>query len=119
MAAQDLHTRVADQLTDWLEGMPQRIAERWTGNGRAPFAQQVSTAKALAYYNRTFYNPDGTPNVQGRNAELERLGVDGYAKAMRAVMKHRTEGTLTLEAQDPPATPGAQAEMQVQGQEDY
>lgn len=102
MPPTDLHSRVADRLAEWLDETPKRIAARWTGNGTAPFAKPVRAKDALAYYERAFFNPDGTPNVQGRQSELERVGIDGYAQAMRGVLRKQREGTLAVETTETP-----------------
>lgn len=94
----DLYSRVAGGITDWLDSMPKRVAEQWTGGGRAPFAAPTTEQERFDYYRRAFFNPDGTPNVQGRAAELDRIGLQQYAQALRAVTARREKGVAVLPA---------------------
>lgn len=96
MPAQDLYDRVATSLSDWLQQTPDRIADAWRGGGRAPFAAPTTERDRAAYYEQAFFNPDGSPNAQGRQRELDRLGVKGYAQTMRAVLARRAKGALAL-----------------------
>jgi hypothetical protein len=92
MPKETVYDRVATSLATWLQETPVRVAELWIGDGPAPFAAKVSTKELLAYYDRRFFNPDGTPNVPGRQDELARIGIAGYAETMRQVMKYRDTG---------------------------
>jgi hypothetical protein len=112
MPAQDLYDRVATSLSDWLQQTPPRIAEAWMGGGRAPFAAPTTERDRYEFYESRFFLPDGSPNVPGRQQELDRLGVASYAQTMRAVMQRRAKGALAaVDQQEPaPATPPAPQE---------
>jgi hypothetical protein len=59
--------------------------------GTAPFAAQLTEADKLRYYTRQLFNPDGTPNMQGRAQEMQRLGPEGFALVYKAVLKAHPE----------------------------
>jgi hypothetical protein len=82
--------QVAEDLADWIEEQAQSIVGAVTEGGVAPFSANLSSEERLAYYRRQFFLPDGTPNVEGRAQEMERLGLEGFTKAMRAVMDHQS-----------------------------
>lgn len=80
-------------LADWIEDVSDELAEALRDGGRAPFEARLTKLQQLAYYDVEFFLPSGQPNVQGRQAELQRLGPQQYANAMRAVLKWRETQT--------------------------
>jgi hypothetical protein len=100
----DLYGRVASGLASYLDQMPKRIAKGWTsGNGgEAPFAAPTTYAEKLAYYTPLVNNLDGSPNVEGRQHLFERVGVAGYAKVVRAVLRSQSQSLPDPIAQELP-----------------
>lgn len=102
MPSEDTYDRVGAQLATWLQETPRKVARRWMGEDSAPFAAKTTQRQLLEYYDRQFFLPNGEPNVAGRAEELERIGVAGYAEALRRVMRMRDTGMAT-EDEDRPA----------------
>src|SRR5262245_437124 len=69
---------LVDNLADWMLDTSREIADAVMGGLAAPFAEQLSEQEKLAYYERALFNPDGTPNVPGRDREVQRLGPEGF-----------------------------------------
>lgn len=87
MPQQTLLDNVASQLAIWLDTEATRIAAAMAPQGVAPFAAQTSEQEKLEYYKAQLFNPDGTPNLQGRNQQMERLGPQGFTQVYKAVIK--------------------------------
>ena len=121
MAQQSYMERVADDVAAWLEEMPKILAERITINGRAPFSASVSEQQKLAYYRSVLFNPDGSPNQAGREATLQRVGIDGYLAILQALNKDQER--MALEPPDvrlkASQAPGGEAKVQETLQEKY
>ena len=98
MAGEDMYGRVANAISTWLSEMPRQVVARWVGEGPAPFAARASQKQLLEFYDRAFFQPDGSPNVEGRQAQLDRLGIRQYAETVRAVLRYREQGALALPA---------------------
>ena len=84
---------VADELLDWMTGEVEYYVDAIKGGHRAPFAAPVKEAEKVEFYQRQVYNtnPDGSinydsPNTQGRDTLLKRLGIPGYTKVLQEVM---------------------------------
>lgn len=88
---------IAQDLADWIDRTATKLAEAMTEGGASPFAAQTTRQERLEYYTEQFFNPDGTPNEQGRQAQLARLGPEGFLRALRAV----TKGGTTTERSGP------------------
>lgn len=82
----EVYDLIAADLAQWLEDMSTQLAIAFSPQGVAPFAAPISEASKLAYYSSQLFNPDGTPNENGRNAELQRLGPIGFRTVYRAVI---------------------------------
>jgi hypothetical protein len=78
---------IAADLAEWLEDMSTQLAIAFSPQGIAPFAAPISEQQKLAYYSSQLFNQDGTPNDNGRNAELQRLGPIGFRTVYRAVIQ--------------------------------
>ncbi len=84
---------IAQDLFDWLTGEVDYYVEALKGGHRAPFAADTSEQQKREYYLRQMFNQnnDGTPNYaspnsQGRDTLLNRLGTAGYAQVAKSVM---------------------------------
>lgn len=79
---------VANDLAVWLDQTATRIAAAMAPQGTAPFAAPgLSETDKLEYYRAQLFNPDGTPNLQGRQQEMQRLGPQGFTTVYKAVLK--------------------------------
>jgi hypothetical protein len=88
---------LADDLFDWIRTETAVMTRALRSGGRSPFAARVTEDQKLAFYRRALFNPDGSPNEQGRQQTLARIGVEGYATVMRAVMKGGEQGIPDLD----------------------
>jgi hypothetical protein len=77
---------IAEDLAQWLNDMSTSLAVAFSPQGVAPFAAPISEQQKLNYYSSQLFMPDGTPNQQGRDAELQRLGPIGFRTVYRAVI---------------------------------
>lgn len=87
MARQEIYDQLASDLATWLDEMSTSLAIAFSPQGVAPFAAPISEQQKLSYYSSQLFNPDGTPNDAGRNAELQRLGPIGFRTVYRAVIQ--------------------------------
>jgi hypothetical protein len=78
---------VASDLAIWLDQTSSQIAAAMAPQGIAPFAASLSETQKLEYYRNALFNPDGTPNLQGRAAQMARLGPEGFTQVYKAVIK--------------------------------
>lgn len=76
---------MAEGLAEWADNISTRIADGIKGGFNAPGAAQISERQKLAFYTRQMFNADGTPNYEGRQQTLERLGPDGFAEVFSEV----------------------------------
>jgi hypothetical protein len=103
---------IAADLAAWIDDAAERVALAFAP-ARSPFSAQVTEQQKLDFYTRRLFNPDGSPNVTGRQAELERLGAEGFGKVYQAVVAAHPElkpapepETTNLFDQPPPMPPG-------------
>jgi hypothetical protein len=84
--SRDVYSMVAEDLAWWLEDTSTKLAVGMSPQGVAPFAAALTTDQKIAFYRDTIFNPDGTPNVQGRTDLLARLGPLGFRQVYTAVI---------------------------------
>lgn len=102
---------VANDLALWIDETATNIALAFAPT-RAPFAAQTTEQQKLEYYRARLFNPDGSPNVEGRNAELQRLGVEGFGLVYKAIirtwpeLKIPTPAPIEVPDEWPQAPPG-------------
>jgi hypothetical protein len=89
---------IAEDIALWIDQTAEEVAAAFAP-GRAPFAAQLTEQQKLDYYRERIFNPDGSPNSQGRNEEIARLGAEGFAHVYQAVVKAFPE----LKPPPPPA----------------
>ena len=77
---------VANDLAFWIDDTATKVALAFAP-GRAPFSAQATEAEKLEFYRRQLFNPDGSPNVAGRNKEVARVGPEGFGQVYQAVVK--------------------------------
>jgi hypothetical protein len=93
---------VATDLAVWLDQTATRIAAAMAPQGTAPFSANLSETEKLEYYRNQLFNPDGTPNLQGRAAQMARLGPQSFRMVYQAVVK----AYPSLRIPSPPEMPG-------------
>jgi hypothetical protein len=79
--------QIATDLAVWIDQLSTKLALAMAPQGNAPFAAPISEEQKLQYYRDQLFNPDGTPNLQGRNAQIQRLGPEGFTQVYKAVIK--------------------------------
>jgi len=87
MPAKNMLDEVADDLAVWIDDTANTLAMGMSLGGAAPFAANISEPEKLAYYRSRLFNPDGTPNMDGRNAEMQRMGPEQFTQVFKAVIK--------------------------------
>jgi len=103
MPEQNLMDAVATDLAVWLDQTSTQIAAAMAPQGVAPFAAPLSETDKLEYYRNQLFNPDGTPNLAGRNAQIQRMGPEQFTQVYKAVIK----AYPFLKLPTPPGMPGA------------
>jgi hypothetical protein len=91
MPRQTLLDEVANDLALWIDDTATAVAVAFTPQGVAPFSAQLTEKEKVEYYARQLFNPDGSPNADGRSAQLRRLGPEGFAQVYKAVVSVRPE----------------------------
>lgn len=81
---------IANDLALWIDQTSSEIALAFAPT-RAPFSANISEEQKLEFYRARLFNPDGSPNLAGRNEEMQRLGSDGFAQVYKAVIKRYPE----------------------------
>lgn len=81
---------VANDLAWWIDDTANKIALAFAP-GRAPFSADLTEQQKLDYYTRALFNPDGSPNQQGRQRELQRLGAEGFGQVYKQVVAAHPE----------------------------
>ncbi|MDB5541600.1 MAG: hypothetical protein JWQ89_3327 [Devosia sp.] len=102
MPREHVFEQASSDLAQWLDDTATQLADSLRGGGRAPFAANASESQKMHYYEQNLFNPDGSPNVQQRMAELHRLGITEYTKMLAEVTKTRQDrvsGTALLGAE--------------------
>jgi hypothetical protein len=89
---------VANDLGQWINDTANSVALA-VAPGRAPFSANISEEQKLDYYKSRLFNPDGSPNAVGREAEFQRLGVQGFSQVYKAITARWPE----LRVPSPPA----------------
>lgn len=105
---------VATDLALWIDQVSTDIATAFVAN-HAPFSATVTEEQKLEYYRSRLFNPDGSPNPVGREAELQRLGISGFTQVYRALINRYPELRVPTPSEAPdvlipeqwPASPGA------------
>ena len=87
MPSQTVLDSVATDLATWLDQESTRIAAAMAPQGAAPFAAPISEQQKLDYYKNQLFNPDGTPNLEGRQQQMTRLGPQGFTQVYKAVLR--------------------------------
>lgn len=102
MPRETMLDEIANDLAVWIDETAEAVAAAFAP-GRAPFAANVTEAQKLEYYRARLFNEDGSPNQPGRDAEIKRLGAEGFARVYEEVVKAHPE----LKPPPPPAVEDA------------
>lgn len=86
-APRHLWEEAANEIVAWLDEMEVAVADALLFKGRSPFAADLSEAEKLEYYRATLATPEG------RQALMERVGVDQYVQVV-AALAESTPGAL-------------------------
>lgn len=81
---------VANDLALWIDQTATTVALAFAP-GRAPFAANLTESQKLDFYTRQLFNPDGSPNTQGRAQQVARLGAEQFAQVYQAVVRANPE----------------------------
>lgn len=81
---------VSNDLALWIDDVSSKVALAFAP-GRAPFSADLTENQKLDYYARALFNPDGSPNQQGRQREVARLGVEQFGQVYKAVVAAHPE----------------------------
>jgi hypothetical protein len=105
MPRETLLDSVATDLAEWIDRTANEIALAMTPRGVAPFAATLSNQQKLEYFTAQLFNPDGSPNLQGRSTWIGRLGPEGFADVYRIVLAHHPELRPAASRTAPPPPP--------------
>lgn len=83
--------RLAENLAEWADMISTEMADALKGGLAAPGAARLSQQQMLEYYSHQLFNPDGTPNLEGRAKEIDRLGAVQFAEVMKNVLEVHPE----------------------------
>ena len=107
---------VANDLALWIDETASKVALALAPR-TAPFAVQLSEEQKLEIYTRQLFNPDGSVNEAGRQAQLARLGPEGFAQVYKLVVRAHPElrprmpEPDSIDALAPPPPPPVPAPM--------
>jgi hypothetical protein len=76
---------VANDLALWIDQTATEVALAFSP-ARAPFSAQITEEQKLSFYKNQLFLPDGSPNQQGRQQEIARLGAEGFGQVYKAVV---------------------------------
>ena len=76
---------VANDLALWIDKTATEVALAFAP-ARAPFSANITEDQKLQFYKSQIFNPDGSPNQQGRQQEIARLGPEGFGQVYKAVV---------------------------------
>jgi hypothetical protein len=97
--------QVTMDLAGWIDEVADQLAEGIMVGGTAPFAAQITEADKLRYYRDALFNPDGSPNMQGRTREMQRLGPESFATMYKAVLKANPQLAVPAPPEGAPIPP--------------
>ena len=105
---------LARSLAEWVLSESKQIADSIKGGLNAPGAASLSEQQKLEYFTHQFFNPDGSPNMDGRAKEMTRLGAVSFAEAYQEVLRAHPEykqpsplEAMPMPAEGLPSLPGA------------
>jgi hypothetical protein len=81
---------IANDLAVWIDQTANEVALALSP-ARAPFSANVTEDQKLEFYKSRLFNPDGSPNSQGRAEEIQRLGAEGFGHVYQAVVRRWPE----------------------------
>ena len=94
---QNMLDDVANDLAIWIDQTATEVALAFAP-ARSPFSAKITEDQKLEFYKNRIFNPDGSPNIQGRQQEMARLGPEGFGQVYKAVVAKYPE----LKPPEPP-----------------
>lgn len=82
---QNMLDDVASDLAIWIDQTATEVALAFAP-ARSPFSAKITEDQKLEFYKNRIFNPDGSPNIQGRQQEMARLGPEGFGQVYKAVV---------------------------------
>lgn len=76
---------ISNDLALWIDQTATEVALAFAP-ARAPFSANITEQQKLDFYKTRLFNPDGSPNAQGRAQEIQRLGAEGFGHVYKAVV---------------------------------
>jgi hypothetical protein len=76
---------IARDLALWIDQTASEVALAFAP-ARSPFSAKITEEQKLEFYKTRLFNPDGSPNHQGRQQEIARLGPEGFGQVYKAVI---------------------------------
>lgn len=90
MPGQNMLDDVAGDLALWIDDVATKVALAFAP-ARSPFSARVTEDQKLEFYKARLFNADGSPNLQGRAEEAQRLGPEGLGHVYKAVVQRWPE----------------------------
>jgi len=80
---------VAHELAQWLDRMPKVLATAMRGgpHKQGPFKHPATGSQKYEIYKAKLFNPDGSPNMEGRQELLQRMTPRQYAETVHIVTR--------------------------------
>lgn len=80
MSKQSIADVVAEEVHQWIEDTATDVADAILGSALEPDVVQPPHAEYVRMMRTLMYLPDGSPNVQGRDKLMARVGPQEYEK---------------------------------------
>lgn len=87
MAGQHIADQLAEEIVAWLDSTAEAVADALRGSPFSPQVVQTTAEERLDYFRAQLFNPDGTPNLAGRDHVLRQYGPDTYETVALALAK--------------------------------
>lgn len=84
-ATEHSYDQIALDLAAYIEDSIRFLTEAMKEDGHAPFEAEVTDQERYDYFHDLLWNPDGTPNTDGRSFLETQYGLDGYVSIYRWV----------------------------------
>lgn len=111
--------RLVDEVAEYIESMSDFLADAMLEDGVAPFEAHITDAQRFAYFNELLWNPDGTPNQQGRQHLVDTQGLDEYVRTFRWVETRRNRELRGVSKREGPRRRAAESDSGESEDEDY
>jgi hypothetical protein len=103
--------QLAESLTEYVDSSVDYLSNALLEDGHAPFEAHVSETERRDYFNTLIWNPDGTPNPQGRQFLEQQYGLDEYVRIYRWLERSKRSASTTPQGQSPRIAPGSPSDV--------